>query len=90
MQLCIDLQGRVRFVYTEALDLTSLGPPTIRRASSVEPDARGHWHADLGPVGGPVLGPFCGERCAACGTVLAGRTLARARGGWLNSTRCPW
>jgi hypothetical protein len=58
MQLCIDLQGRVRLVYTESLDLTSLGPPTIRRASSVEPDEGGRWHADLGPVGGPVLGPF--------------------------------
>ncbi|MHB0956273.1 MAG: hypothetical protein ACYC0X_07830 [Pirellulaceae bacterium] len=64
MQLCIDRQGCVRFVYTDAIDLTSLGPPTIRRASSVEPDARGHWHADLSPVGGPVLGPFL-WRCDA-------------------------
>ncbi len=36
----------------------SLGRPRIRRASTVEPDRDGRWHADLGPVFGPVLGPF--------------------------------
>lgn len=58
MELCIETSGCARFVYSEALDLSSLGPPTIRRASSVEPDATGFWYADLGQVGGPVLGPF--------------------------------
>ncbi|MHB8866446.1 MAG: hypothetical protein ACYC6N_29010 [Pirellulaceae bacterium] len=24
----------------------------------MEPDPPGRWHADLSPVGGPVLGPF--------------------------------
>ena len=58
MQLVIGPQGRVRFVYTEAVDLSALGPPVIERASSVEPDAAGHWQADLAAVGGPSLGPF--------------------------------
>ena len=31
---------------------------TITRASRVEPDAEGFWWADMGPVDGPVLGPF--------------------------------
>ena len=31
MQLVIDPQGRVRFVYTEAVDLSALGPPVIER-----------------------------------------------------------
>jgi hypothetical protein len=32
--------------------------PVIARASLVEPDDEGRWWADLGPVQGPVLGPF--------------------------------
>ncbi|MEN9664013.1 MAG: hypothetical protein RLZZ326_376, partial [Planctomycetota bacterium] len=32
--------------------------PTYSRASHVEPDADGNWGADMGPVDGPVLGPF--------------------------------
>jgi hypothetical protein len=58
MQLVIDPTGAVRCVYAEAIDLTSLGTPSIRRASHVEPDESGQWWADLSPVGGPVLGPF--------------------------------
>jgi hypothetical protein len=58
MQLVIDPQGRVRLVYTEVLDLSSLGPLVIQRASWVEPDASGHWQADLSLSGGPTLGPF--------------------------------
>ncbi len=50
--------GTIRFVYAEALDPHALGPPTITRASHVEPDAAGRWHADLTPVSGPVLGPY--------------------------------
>ena len=30
----------------------------IRALKHGEPDAKGRWTADLGPVGGPVLGPF--------------------------------
>jgi hypothetical protein len=58
MDLVVDPVGRVRCVYSEALDVHALGRPMITRASSVEPDDRGLWHADLAPVGGPVLGPF--------------------------------
>ena len=58
MDLIIAPTGVVRAVYGETIDLTVLGHPVIARASHVEPDANGHWHADLSPVGGPVLGPF--------------------------------
>ena len=51
--------GAVRFVYDDALrGLLALGQPTIRRASHVEPTPDGQWTADLGPMEGPVLGPF--------------------------------
>jgi len=58
MDLVVAPGGTVKAIYCEALDLAALGPPTIRRASHVEPDGLGHWTADLGPVSGPVLGPF--------------------------------
>ena len=64
MQLVVAPDGQVRCVYGEAIDLATLGRPAIARASHVEPGADGRWHADLGPVGGPVLGPF-GLRSAA-------------------------
>jgi hypothetical protein len=40
------------------LDLAALGRPAIARASHVEPDQQGRWWADMGPVGGLILGPF--------------------------------
>lgn len=49
--------GRLRAIYTEAIDLDQFGPGETRRASHVEP-CEGGWSADLVPVGGPVLGPF--------------------------------
>jgi len=58
MQLLIHPDGTVRAIYCEAIDMKSLGHPKIVRASHVEPDADGRWLADLGPVDGPVLGPF--------------------------------
>jgi hypothetical protein len=58
MQLIVGLGGAVRCIYSEEIDLTTLGSPTITRASHVEPDQQGRWLADLSPVGGPVLGPF--------------------------------
>ena len=58
MQLLIQPDGLVRCVYAETLDLASLGQLMIQRGSHVEPDANGHWLADLSPVNGPVLGPF--------------------------------
>ena len=58
MELVIDPAGQVRCIYDELIDLNALGQPRIRRASHVEPDARGRWWADLTPVDGPTLGPF--------------------------------
>jgi hypothetical protein len=57
MQLRVDLRGQVTCLYSEAIDLASLGQLSICRASHVEPDDRGQWWADLGPVAGPRLGP---------------------------------
>jgi hypothetical protein len=58
MELVVGLDGGVKCIYDEALDLRALGKPQITRASHVEPDSDGNWWADMGPVGGPVLGPF--------------------------------
>ena len=58
MQLVVAPDGELRAIYDEAIPLGSLGRPRIERASHVEPDRDGRWHADLGPVFGPVLGPF--------------------------------
>ena len=57
-ELVVDAGGDVRCVYSEELDLRELGKLQITRASHVEPDRDGFWWADMGPVGGPVLGPF--------------------------------
>jgi len=61
MQLVITARGEIRCIYGEAFDLVQLGQVSIRRGSHVEPDAQGLWRADLGPVDGPVLGPFAGR-----------------------------
>ena len=58
MLLVVGPSGRVRAIYSELIDLEALGRPAITRASQVEPDGAGRWHADLRPVGGPVLGPY--------------------------------
>jgi hypothetical protein len=58
MRLRIDPGGRVVCVYGEAIDLAALGELAIRRVSNVEPDGEGRWWADLGPAGGPRLGPY--------------------------------
>ena len=58
MQIIVEPGGVVRCVYTEEIDLTALGNPTISRASHVEPDEHGRWYADMAPADGPVLGPF--------------------------------
>ena len=58
MELVVGCDGGVRCIYDEALDLRELGKLQITRASHVEPDAEGYWWADMGPSGGPVLGPF--------------------------------
>jgi hypothetical protein len=58
MQLVIEPGGVVRCIYSEVIDLAALGSPAISRASLVEPDQQGRWWADMGPMDGPVLGPF--------------------------------
>ena len=58
MELVVGCDGGVRCIYDEALDLRELGKLQITRASHVEPDRDGFWFADMGPVEGPVLGPF--------------------------------
>ena len=58
MDLVIDPAGNARAVYSETIDLAAIGTLRIVRASHVEPTPDGQWTADLGPSGGPVLGPF--------------------------------
>lgn len=70
MQLVIESGGAVRAIYTEEIELAALGIPAISRASHVEPDQQGRWWADMGPVGGPVLGPF-GQRSTALAAEVA-------------------
>jgi len=62
MELVVDADGAVRCIYGEELDLRELGKLQITRASHVEPDRDGFWWADMGPVDGPVLGPFRNRR----------------------------
>ena len=76
MELVVDAGGDVRCVYGEELDLREIGKLQITRASHVEPDRDGFWCADMGPVGGPVLGPFMSRTEA----------LAAERG-WLTNYR---
>lgn len=58
MHIVIDANGTARCIYAEAIDFTVLGAVSIERASHVEPNATGQWHANLAPIGGPTLGPF--------------------------------
>jgi hypothetical protein len=58
MHIVIEPNGTVRCIYTEEIELTMIGSPTILRASHVEPDQQGCWQADMSPVGGPVLTGF--------------------------------
>ena len=64
MELVVAADGVGRCIYGEALDLREIGRLSITRASHVEPDAEGDWWADMGPVDGPVLGPY-GSRSEA-------------------------
>jgi len=58
MKLLVTAEGSVRCLYAEAIDLSTLGPQQIQRASHVEPTPNGRWLADLSPVRGPRLGPY--------------------------------
>jgi len=70
MHLVVAPDGTARAIYSEMIDLAALGRSTIARASHVEPDRDGRWHADLRPMLGPVLGPF-GRRSEALEAELA-------------------
>lgn len=58
MNVRIEPDGTLVTVYNETIDLDGIGAAKVSRASHVEPTPDGQWTADLGPVGGPVLGPF--------------------------------
>ena len=73
MELVVGVDGVARCIYDEVLDLREIGKLQITRASHVEPDRDGYWWADMGPSGGPVLGPY-GSRTEALG----------AERGWLQ------
>lgn len=77
VELVVDAGGDVRCIYDEGIDLRELGALKITRASHVEPDSDGNWLADMGPVGGPVMGPF-GTRSEA---LAAERAWLMVRGG---------
>ena len=77
MELVVGSGGEVRCIYDEALDLREIGKLQITRASHVEPDLDGNWWADMGPVDGPVLGPFK-NRTEALGAERGWLTLATA------------
>ena len=76
MELVVGVDGVTRCIYDEVLDLREIGNLQITRASHVEPDEEGYWRADMGPSGGPVLGPFRSR----AGALDAERE-------WLRSTR---
>ena len=75
IELVVGVDGVARCIYDEALDLREIGKLQITRASHVEPDRDGFWWADMGPVDGPVLGPFR-SRMEALGAEERGRLLA--------------
>lgn len=59
MEIRVLPSGECRCVYSETIALSAIGRCEVRRASHVEPIKGGSlWQADMGPVGGPILGPF--------------------------------
>lgn len=62
LDVFISPDGTMQFVHSDDLSIALLGndfsEATTKRASHVEPDGNGGWTADLGPVSGPLLGPF--------------------------------
>ncbi len=58
MLLTCHSDGSVRCLYTEEIDLATLGSMNGHRASHVEMGPTGEWTADMGPAGGPELGPY--------------------------------
>lgn len=71
LELLVRPDGTISFVHDDDVAQAFAGESQrTRRASHVEPDGHGQWTADLGPVGGPVLGPF-GRRDAALAAEVA-------------------
>ena len=61
MRVTISPAGELRYIWSDDLGRLLLplqGVRQISRASHVEPTDDGNWTADMGPVGGPVLGPY--------------------------------
>lgn len=57
--LTFDNAGGVAFLYDDSLrPMLSLGVASVRRASRVEPTEDCRFTADMGLMGGEVLGPF--------------------------------
>lgn len=56
MELVVRPNGEVTTLYTEIIDLATLGDRRIERASHVEPDDQSRWWAEI--IDGPKLGPF--------------------------------
>lgn len=74
MQLFVRPDGKAQCLYSEEINLASLGKLDIKRASHVEPESDNTWTVDLSPVGGPT---FKGYRSRA-------EALA-AEATWLNN-----
>ena len=67
-----------RFIYNDdLLPMQNEGKMSVKRASHVEP-CEGGWSADLGPVAGPVLGPFATRNEALAAEVA-----------WLKANQIP-
>jgi hypothetical protein len=59
--MVIGKDGSILAIYNEAEILGLIqesAQKMIKRASHVEPTEDGQWMADMGPVDGPVLGPY--------------------------------
>ena len=56
MEIVVSAGGAITTIYDEAIDLAAIGTQRIVRASHVEPDESGQWHAQI--LDGPTLGPF--------------------------------
>ncbi|MCB0359251.1 MAG: hypothetical protein KDD44_06435 [Bdellovibrionales bacterium] len=61
MNVTISANGNLRYIWDDELGQMLRPLNNVRqiaRASHVEPTDDGKWIADMGPVGGGILGPF--------------------------------
>jgi len=71
VKISVRPNGTIAFLWDDSMaDLRDLGSMKIRRASHVEPTDDGHWTADMGPVDGPILGPYASRAEALAAEVL--------------------